>query len=186
MRPFSAFTTKYHQKVNILVTPVKVVPRGQDDEMGFSCQAIWDTGAEISVIEQSVIDELGLKPDPTEETITMVTPSGMRTATPYRVDIVLPNGVRKIAQRVLDCVSLSDGQMLIGMDIISSGDLAVTNENNNTVLSFRIPSVQTIDYVAQANVINKDLAVRQKIARSSPSKQTRAKIRATRKKHKKS
>lgn len=33
------------------------------------------------------------------------------------------------------------------MDIISKGDFAITNVDGKTVFSFRIPSVETIDFV---------------------------------------
>jgi len=38
-------------------------------------------------------------------------------------------------------------QLLIGMDIIGLGDFAVTNTNDKTTFSFRIPSVQEIDFI---------------------------------------
>ena len=37
------------------------------------------------------------------------------------------------------------------MDIITLGDFALTNVNGNTTVSFRIPSVETIDYVKEYN-----------------------------------
>ena len=33
------------------------------------------------------------------------------------------------------------------MDIINLGDLSITNKNQNTILSFRIPSQKHVDYV---------------------------------------
>lgn len=38
-------------------------------------------------------------------------------------------------------------QLLIEMDIISLGDFAVTNTNDKTTFSFKIPSVQEIDFI---------------------------------------
>ncbi len=37
--------------------------------------------------------------------------------------------------------------ILIGMDIITLGDFAITNYNNKTVFSFRFPSSEVIDFV---------------------------------------
>lgn len=45
--------------------------------------------------------------------------------------------------------------VIIGMDIISKGDLAITNFGGRTVLSFREPSLETIDYVAELDLQNK-------------------------------
>ena len=35
---------------------------------------------------------------------------------------------------------------IFGMDIISLGDFAITNQNGQTTFSFRIPSSQTIEF----------------------------------------
>jgi len=43
-----------------------------------------------------------------------------------------------------------DVDVLIGMDIISQGDLAVTNFMGKTAFSFRIPSLECIDFVRSA------------------------------------
>jgi hypothetical protein len=36
----------------------------------------------------------------------------------------------------------------MGMNIISMGDFSITNLGGNTTMSFRVPSIQRIDYVA--------------------------------------
>ena len=40
--------------------------------------------------------------------------------------------------------------LLIGMDIISMGDFAVSNHAGKLVFTFRVPSIKTTDYVAEA------------------------------------
>jgi len=39
--------------------------------------------------------------------------------------------------------------ILIGMDVISCGDFAVTNRDNRTVFTFRMPSIARYDYVKE-------------------------------------
>ncbi len=39
--------------------------------------------------------------------------------------------------------------VLIGMDIITQGDVAITNLGGNTVFSFRIPSQKQVDFVQE-------------------------------------
>ena len=46
---------------------------------------------------------------------------------------------------------LLGNECLIGMDILTQGDLAITNANNETCVSFRIPSEQCIDFVQEYN-----------------------------------
>ena len=36
--------------------------------------------------------------------------------------------------------------VVIGMDVICNGDLAITNQDDKTTFSFRIPSVAEIDF----------------------------------------
>ena len=45
-------------------------------------------------------------------------------------------------------------QLLIGMDIIGLGDFAVTNADGKTTFSFRVPSVEEIDFVPDAEESN--------------------------------
>jgi uncharacterized protein YchJ len=49
---------------------------------------------------------------------------------------------------------IGGGDALIGMDIIASGDFAITNFNGKTTISYRTPSIQEIDFVKQINEIN--------------------------------
>ena len=51
------------------------------------------------------------------------------------------------------------------MDIISHGDFAVTNQNNKTTFSFRLPSTEDIDFVEQKPSVSTSPP-----AKSSPKK----------------
>jgi predicted aspartyl protease len=106
-------------------------------------RAIFDTGATNSVISQRVVDGCGLKP------LTMVrvhTANGEHLCEVYSVNIELPNRVGFPLVRVTKQTLAPHFDILIGMDIIGSGDFAVTNWNGKTVFSFRHPSIETIDF----------------------------------------
>ena len=45
--------------------------------------------------------------------------------------------------------------MLIGMDVINAGDFAITNKDGKTVFSFRIPSMERIDFTQRRSGIQK-------------------------------
>lgn len=113
--------------------------------------AIWDTGATGSVIDQKVVVELGLKPIG----ITMVSHAdGQCMKSVYLVNIGLPNRVGFQHMRVTEG-NLGDVDVLIGMDIISQGDFAITNAKGTTTFSFRCPSLERIDFVKQASASSK-------------------------------
>ena len=42
------------------------------------------------------------------------------------------------------------GDVLIGMDVITQGDFAVTNREGRTVFSFRVPSLIHLDFGRQS------------------------------------
>lgn len=44
---------------------------------------------------------------------------------------------------------------VIGMDIITMGDFCISNYGNNTVMTFRFPSLETIDYCKEVNDLNR-------------------------------
>ena len=110
--------------------------------------AIWDTGATGSVITQSVVDACGLFPTGTANVRHVEGESRQET---YLVNIALPNGVAYPGVRVTKA-NLSTGvEVLIGMDIIGTGDFAVSNFDGLTKFSFRVPSLEHIDFVADAS-----------------------------------
>ena len=98
-------------------------------------KAIWDTGAYGSVISPRVAEELGLMPVGVKP---IQTANGTCEAYAYVVDVMLPN---KLVIRGVE-VSESDLKVcdaLIGMDIISMGDMKITNKPA-TKFIFRIPA----------------------------------------------
>jgi len=63
----------------------------------------------------------------------------------YLINIYLPNGIRIDSIHVLEGIP-SGCDMLIGMDVISLSDFAITNLNGRTIFSFRMPSMTNIDF----------------------------------------
>lgn len=106
--------------------------------------AIWDTGATNSVITQAVVTACGLTPSGVTD-VRHAAGKSEKVPT-YLVNIGLPNGVGYPGVRV-SIGQFSGGDILIGMDIIGTGDFAVTNVNGATKFSFRHPSMEVIDFV---------------------------------------
>ncbi len=110
-------------------------------------RAIWDTGATGSVITQKVVDEGGYKPT---GMVVCHGVQGEHTTETFLVSIGLPNGVGFNSIRVTKGILMGDVDVLIGMDIIIQGDLALTHYNGKTCFSFRYPSLEKIDFVKTA------------------------------------
>jgi len=162
--PPAHFTVRYAGRANVLLTEVKVASPIQSPEQlaGANFQtyrAIWDTGASHSVITQPVIAGLGLSPTGMSQVRNA---HGETTTEVFFVAIGLPNHVCVPGVRVTKGDLGAGAEMLIGMDIIGLGDFAVTNHQNQTVMTFRMPSSECIDFASAP----KPVAVAPSVVRS--------------------
>ena len=148
-----AFTTKYNGHRNVLENKIylaeafdpadkSIIPQWHE----FNC--IWDTGASNTVITSKVANGLGLIP--TGKAVCH-TAGGKAIVNTYLVNIKLPNKVAFAAVRVTEGDIFEPHDALIGMDIISKGDLAITNKDGITWMSYQYPSIERIDFVAAIN-----------------------------------
>ena len=129
-----------------IVTPVEIT--NVFTNLKVPTKGIWDTGATNSVVTKSTATSLGLLPVGR----TMVRGiHGNKEVNIYYVNVTLNNKNITLNTQVTECDELSPDNsvgMLIGMNIITMGDFAVTNYQGNTVMSFRVPSLQKIDFVS--------------------------------------
>ena len=144
-----AFTLKGKGRLNVLKTPCGVSEAFDPKSGGKHPEvkqytAIWDTGATSTVITEKVANELGLSPT---GFVTSHHAGGTSKVPTYIVNIFLPNGINIPGIRVIQATLSAETEILIGMDIISHGDFAFTNEKGNSCFTFRIPSVKQIDYL---------------------------------------
>ena len=139
-RLLSVFTEKYTKIENRLLNKVVLCANGIINQ----ALAQWDTGATNTCISEEIAKRYNLKPI---SYMRSKTPSGELISPVYYIDIVLNNEVvfnnwtvmgSKIGEQGID--------VLIGMDIISKGDFAISNYNKKTQFSFRLPSQQDVDY----------------------------------------
>ena len=151
--PYTAFTTSSSGRVRVLTNEVQV-SEAYDPRLGgpqpvpkpYKC--IWDTGATGTVITPKVGAELNLTPSGK----TMVQGVGpgqtpnIHEADTYLVNLYLPNKVMLVGVRVSEN-SIAGADVLIGMDVITQGDFAVSNHEGKTAFTFRVPSCGKIDFV---------------------------------------
>jgi predicted aspartyl protease len=105
--------------------------------------AIWDTGASGTVITKQVVETLGLKP---VSKTKVHHAHGAAVVNVYYINLFLPNQVGFKFIPVTEGILADDASVLIGMDIITRGDFAVTNFSGKTTFSFRVPSTAEIDF----------------------------------------
>lgn len=162
-----AFTVKYSQRVPVLTTEVEIFPAflpNQPLPQAKKYKAVYDTGATNSTISPTVVADLGL---PSTGAVQVGVAGGTLTTTSHVVNIALPNKVMFPMVRVTKTALKGGFDVLIGMDILGTGDLAVTHHQGKTTFSFRCPSHDEIDFVAQTQ--QKPVQVRSnKVGRNDP------------------
>jgi hypothetical protein len=168
-QPYHAFTQKYNGITNRIIIPVQVAaafdPTNPPPNPKFlQTTALWDTGATQSVVTPTTAKTLGL----VEVGKSLVHyGKGHSHASTYLVNFVLPNYVGVPGVLVSECDDPVNNQFgaIIGMDIITTGDLHVSNHNGQTWVTFRFPSVGTADFVADTKKLP-EAAVSGKIGRN--------------------
>ena len=128
-----------------IVTPVEITNVITSQKV--STKGLWDTGATGSSITKSMASILGLVSFGKRQVRCV---HGIKETDVYYVNITLNNKNITLKAKVTECDELSSDNsigLLIGMNIITMGDFAVTNYQGNTTMSFRVPSLQKIDFV---------------------------------------
>jgi hypothetical protein len=151
-----AFTIIANGLARVLVTLVKVGiafnPDTSPSPEGKEYDGIWDTGATASVVTERVVTECGLKQIGIVEAHGV---DGKYLTEVYLMSLRVPNGVGWPFMKVTKGKLPPGADVLIGMDIISRGDFAVTNFQGKTAFSFRWPSMERIDFTGKSQLVDK-------------------------------
>lgn len=139
--PFRAFTVKasgpmpalrLHVQLSIPVTDPQGLP---DDQLSLYTGFI-NTCQPATQISRRVVETLN------------VPKTLLRGQEVYIVDIYLPNRIR-FAGVPAHLIDDPEKDCVVGMDILTCGDLAITHAEGKTCFSFRVPSVGVIDFVEE-------------------------------------
>ncbi|MEI7532870.1 MAG: retroviral-like aspartic protease family protein [Verrucomicrobiae bacterium] len=141
-----SFTVNAPHRLPVLSTMAEVRSSVQSGSAPiFKGRAIWDTGATHTVITQAVVNACVMQPTGMVKTLTA---NGERMCEAYLVEFRLPNNIVFNNLRVtVGDMGAGGPDMLIGMDIIGHGDFAVTSLGGKTTFSFRLPSMERIDFL---------------------------------------
>ena len=132
--------------------------------------AIWDTGATNSVITQAVVDACGLLPTGMTKVSDV---RGDTQAETYLVNIGCPPNMLFYGARATKGKLTGNADVLIGMNIINKGDFAVTHPKGVTQFTFRIPSGADINFVRDANEVQRPRAQHRNIPKPKRPKRTK-------------
>ena len=102
--------------------------------------ALWDTGATTTIISSRVVKQLGLEPF-LEAGISGI--GGTSDVNTYLVHVSIPTGDTYTYLEVMES-DFEDYDVIIGMDIISTGDFCFTNADECSHFSFRYPAKEHV------------------------------------------
>jgi hypothetical protein len=99
-------------------------------------RAVWDTGADTTIISSRIVKELNLQPYKAGGISGI---GGATGSNVYLVHVLVPSGDFVTSVEVMEN-DFQDIDVLIGMDVIVFGDFLITNKDNMTTFQFRTPS----------------------------------------------
>lgn len=136
----SSFTVPY----GVTSTALFIRVKAEANRETYEGWGLIDTGSADSGITETAVNKLKITPINDKEYHTA---NGKIVAPRYNVNLTLQNSVTftNVIAGLFD--DNGDGfDFLIGMDIISQGNLAVTNYNGTMRISFEYPAHGTIDF----------------------------------------
>lgn len=154
MKP-QAFTLNSEKLLDSIITPVLM---RQSNELCRSykianqqaeVRVLWDTGATGSCICKGLARHLDLTPI---DMCNVRGVSGISQSNVFLIDILLPSNFTISNVRVSEFLDNGAFEIIIGMDIITLGDFAISNKDKKTIVSFRTPPANfPIDFIKQVN-----------------------------------
>lgn len=152
----TGYTYPFPGIVNQLVIDCAItLPNAVTGGVVQNIRALWDTGAQLTCISQRLVARLNLQPD--GSTNILGANNQPFPAKVYSVQLIMGRFVIPYL-RVAELPMQNTGHdVIIGMDVMSQGDLTITNYNGHTVLTFREPSLETVNYVEEIDLFNKCL-----------------------------
>ena len=140
----AALTYTHSRLVDAILTPVEIFSDVYDEVACYSTNALWDTGAMLSVISPEIVLKLNL------DIVDAIQIAGINSESLAEVAVItlrFPNGAVIEDIRVAICDMFPGNEMIIGMDVITQMDIAITNGGKETQFSFAIPPFENkIDF----------------------------------------
>jgi hypothetical protein len=137
-----SLTIKHNSVVDEIASSVWIKSSLEKDFTARRYKVIWDTGATNTVIGGHIAEELGLK---AVGGATAYSVNGEYDCECYMVDIRLHNHAQ-MSNIMVFSGDFNGYDVLVGMDLITCGDFAITNFNGKTTFTFRTPSMTEIDF----------------------------------------
>lgn len=150
----TAYTHTYEGVVRrMLVNCFVSAPNTKEGEDGDELKALWDTGASLTCISTQLADKLGF---PIVDSMTIRVADGKEVqSNVYCIQLRMGSFVVPYVMAAALDMDGSEHDVIIGMDFMVNGDTSISHYGGRTVLTFRQPSLETVDYVKELGEWNK-------------------------------
>lgn len=144
---FLPYTKNLGKHPDKIITECTVRPT-ESTEPGMEVSALWDTGADRSMISKDLAETMKLVP---YRYINSYSTNGVAKKPIYQIAIMLPNGAGLPKLPVVEG-DFDGHDIIIGMDIITLHDFALThNQQGELIFSIVFPPLNTpLDYLPLA------------------------------------
>lgn len=146
-----ALTARSSGEPSKLYTPITIMNLNR--VIAAEANAMWDTGAEVCIISRRLAEALQFEmaPGPSARGLTGCAETSVCYA---YVSFVAGGGVVTVKCAVVDDhVGGVDYSVIIGLNLIRRGSLAVTGGDSGITLSFTMPATDIIDFTASPEAI---------------------------------
>lgn len=145
-KPF-AITAKTLGCPRFLYTRILVVNFASYDKLTAAyVNALWDTGAECSLMTRELAVRLGF--DFRTEILSKGVAGSANAAYGYVSVALVSNGdTVETITAIVDSLPRNEYSFILGMDFIRKGTLAISSSKLSTTLSFTIPTSEHLDFV---------------------------------------
>jgi len=137
----NGFTFEYDDIVPSIITPIGLESESNTSKK-IEVNAMWDTGANFTAVNSRIVRELNL-PCLGKAGVGGIL-GEQKLESVYLINIYLPNRdkhtIKVMGAEPKNC------DILIGMDIISKGNFAISCFDNKTTFTFCYPSFGRIDF----------------------------------------
>jgi hypothetical protein len=132
---FKSFTLNPHAGIlNALIVPLTVI--NPVKHISFDTTGLLDTGCTMSAVAVRLARTLELG---TYGSYLSHGANDIAMVKLHTVDLIMPGSISFSGLPVTEFTVKHQFEVLIGMDILSQGDFAITTDNSGTVASYRLP-----------------------------------------------
>jgi predicted aspartyl protease len=134
----NSFAINYDTEIGEII--VNISAFNQKTGAGMHLKALWDTGANCCVISETIAKKLKL---PNIAEVQMKHANGIAIVNTHMLSLMLPNNILFKDIRAMSCKPVHSFDMIVGMNIISKGDMSLIHNKTGIKFSFRYPPKQT-------------------------------------------